>query len=134
VNTLLVIVHVIVCLILILVVLLQSGKSADLAGAFGGTGSQTEFGGRGQATLLSKITTISAILFMITSLGLYILSAKETSSVVGGAKAPAPTSAPAAAGTTAPETKKQGEAKAPAPKAEAQKPGEQKPAAPEKKK
>ncbi len=133
-NTLFVIVHVIVCLILILVVLLQSGKSADLAGAFGGTGSQTEFGGRGQATLLSKITTISAIVFMITSLGLYILSAKGTSSVVGGIKAPAQTSAPAAAETTKPETKKQDEAKAPPAKAEAQKPAEQKPAAPEKKK
>ena len=57
------IVHVIVCLFLIIVVLLQSGKAADLAGAFGGMGSQTAFGPRGSATLLSKATTISAILF-----------------------------------------------------------------------
>jgi preprotein translocase subunit SecG len=129
-----VIVHVIVCLILILVVLLQSGKAADLAGAFGGTGSQTEFGGRGQTSLLSKITTASAIVFMITSLGLYILSAKGTSSVVGGIKAPAPTSAPAAAAPAKGETKKADETKAPAAKDETQKPAPQKPATPEKKK
>src|ERR1035438_371830 len=60
---LLLIVHVIVCLFLIIVVLLQSGKAADLAGAFGGMGSQTAFGPRGSATLLSKATTISAVLF-----------------------------------------------------------------------
>ena len=95
-SVLIVIVHVVVCLILILVVLLQSGKAADLAGAFGGTGSQTEFGTRGQASLLSKVTTISAIIFMITSLGLYILSAKGTTSVVGKEKAPAQTAAPVA--------------------------------------
>jgi preprotein translocase subunit SecG len=67
-------VHVIVCLMLILVVLLQSGKAADLAGAFGGMGSQTVFGPRGTATLLSKATTIAAALFMITSLSLGILA------------------------------------------------------------
>src|SRR5260370_31521862 len=60
--TLLLIVHVIVCLFLIVVVLLQSGKAADLAGAFGGMGSQTAFGPRGSATLLSKATTVSAAL------------------------------------------------------------------------
>jgi preprotein translocase subunit SecG len=84
-------------MILILAVLLQSGKAADLAGAFGGTGSQTEFGARGQASLLSKVTTVSAVIFMLTSLGLWILSAKGTRSVVGGEKAPAQTTAPAAA-------------------------------------
>ena len=62
------IVHVIVCVFLAVVVLLQSGKAADLAGAFGGMGSQTAFGPRGSATLLSKATTISAVLFMVTSL------------------------------------------------------------------
>ena len=61
------IIHVIVCLILILVVLLQSGKGADLAGAFGGGGSQTAFGARGTATFLSKLTTGAAIVFMLTS-------------------------------------------------------------------
>ena len=61
---LLTIVHVIVCLFLVVVVLLQSGKAADLAGAFGGMGSQTVFGPRGSATVLSKATTIAAALFM----------------------------------------------------------------------
>jgi len=71
-------VHVIVCLILILVVLLQSGKAADLAGAFGGMGSQTVFGPRGTATVLSKATTIAAALFMVTSLGLVLLANGQT--------------------------------------------------------
>src|SRR6202790_4284766 len=75
--TLLTIVHVLVCLFLIVVVLLQSGKAADLAGAFGGMGSQTAFGPRGSATLLSKATTISAILFMVTSLTLSILATRS---------------------------------------------------------
>jgi preprotein translocase subunit SecG len=69
-------VHVIVCLILVVVVLLQSGKAADLAGAFGGMGSQTVFGPRGSATVLSKATTISAVLFMLTSLTLSILATR----------------------------------------------------------
>jgi len=71
------IVHVVVCLFLIVVVLLQSGKAADLAGAFGGMGSQTAFGPRGSATLLSKATTISAVVFMITSLTLSILATRS---------------------------------------------------------
>ena len=71
------IVHVIVCLFLIIVVLLQSGKAADLAGAFGGMGSQTAFGPRGSATLLSKATTISAVLFMVTSLSLSIMATRN---------------------------------------------------------
>jgi preprotein translocase subunit SecG len=74
---LLLILHVIVCLFLIVVVLLQSGKAADLAGAFGGMGSQTAFGPRGSATLLSKATTISAVIFMVTSLSLSILATKS---------------------------------------------------------
>lgn len=70
---LLTVIHVIVCLFLIVVVLLQSGKAADLAGAFGGMGSQTAFGPRGAATVLSKATTISAIVFMLTSISLGIV-------------------------------------------------------------
>jgi preprotein translocase subunit SecG len=73
---LLTVVHVLVCLFLIVVVLLQSGKAADLAGAFGGMGSQTAFGPRGSATLLSKATTISAIVFMLTSMSLSILATR----------------------------------------------------------
>jgi preprotein translocase subunit SecG len=75
---LLTIVHVIVCVFLIIVVLLQSGKAADLAGAFGGMGSQTAFGPRGSATLLSKATTLSAIVFMITSMSLSILATRSS--------------------------------------------------------
>ena len=70
--TLLVIVHVIVCLFLIGVVLLQQGKSSDIAGAFGGAGSQTAFGPRGASNLLTRLTTWSAILFMVTSIGLTV--------------------------------------------------------------
>jgi preprotein translocase subunit SecG len=73
---LLTIVHVIVCLFLVIVVLLQSGKAADLAGAFGGMGSQTVFGPRGSATVLSKATTIAAALFMVTSLTLSIMATR----------------------------------------------------------
>src|SRR6187399_2946470 len=65
------------CLVLIIVVLLQSGKAADLAGAFGGAGSQTAFGPRGAATVLSQATTIAAGLFMVTSLSLAILATKN---------------------------------------------------------
>ncbi len=74
--TLVLLLHIVVCIFLIVVVLLQSGKAADLAGAFGGMGSQTAFGPRGSATLLSKATTISAVLFMITSLTLSILATR----------------------------------------------------------
>lgn len=78
-GILLTIVHVAVCLFLIVVVLLQSGKAADLAGAFGGAGSQTAFGPRGSATLLSKATTVSAILFMLTSFSLSIVATRSGS-------------------------------------------------------
>ena len=77
---LLVVVHVIVCLFLIGVVLIQQGKSADLAGAFGGQGSQTAFGPRGAANLLTKLTTWSAIIFMLTSIGLTIALARASGS------------------------------------------------------
>src|SRR5579864_4904723 len=70
-------IHVIVCLFLVIVVLLQSGKAADLAGAFGGMGSQTVFGPRGSATVLSRATTIAAALFMVTSLSLSIMATRQ---------------------------------------------------------
>jgi preprotein translocase subunit SecG len=76
---LLVIVHVVVCLFLIAVVLIQQGKSADLAGAFGGQGSQTAFGPRGAANLLTKLTTWSAIIFMLTSIALTVVMSRSTS-------------------------------------------------------
>src|ERR1700689_2019904 len=71
------IIHVIVCVFLVVVVLLQSGKAADLAGAFGGMGSQTVFGPRGSATVLSKATTVAAALFMLTRLSLSIISPRN---------------------------------------------------------
>ena len=74
---LLTIIHIIVCVFLVIVVLLQSGKAADLAGAFGGMGSQTAFGPRGAATVLSKATTVAAGVFMLTSLSLAILATKN---------------------------------------------------------
>jgi len=96
-------IHILVCLFLIVVVLLQSGKAADLAGAFGGIGSQTAFGPRGSGTLLSRATTIAAATFMITSLTLAILAtrgAASSGSVLERQKAPAK-SAPAKSGTPA---------------------------------
>ncbi len=72
VRLVLVALHVLVCLLLVLVVLLQSGKAADLAGAFGGAGSQTAFGPRGAATFLSKATTWCAVMFMLTSMTLVL--------------------------------------------------------------
>ena len=74
------IVHVLICFFMVVVVLLQSGKAADLAGAFGGMGSQTAFGPRGSATILSKATTIAAALFMVTSISLAILANRGSSS------------------------------------------------------
>ena len=121
-TSILVAIHVLVCVVLILAVLLQSGKAADLAGAFGGVGSQTAFGPRGAATLLGRITTIGAIVFMLTSMGLWILSAKGDRSVVSGEK-----EAPAAV-----ETKK--EAQVPGAEQPAATPATQKPQEPEKKK
>ena len=69
--------HILVSFFLIIVVLLQSGKAADLAGAFGGMGSQTAFGPRGAATVLSKATTTAAVLFMVTSITLGILQGRR---------------------------------------------------------
>ena len=80
-GTLVLLLHITSCVILILVVLLQSGKAADLAGAFGGGGSQTAFGTRGAQTFLSKMTTAAAVVFMLTSLGLGILESRKPTSI-----------------------------------------------------
>jgi preprotein translocase subunit SecG len=110
---LLTILHVIVAVFLILVVLLQTGKRADLAGAFGGGGSQTAFGARGAATLLSRLTAWSAGIFMATSLLLSLLSSSGSTgrgsvldSVPVGTPvaSPAPTAAPAPSNPTPPPT------------------------------
>lgn len=105
---LLTVIHVIVCVFMVIVVLLQSGKSADIAGTFGGAGSQTAFGPRGAATALSKATTIAVIIFMLTSIGLSVLESRHSSGggsvlekVTPGssqpAQSPAPVPAPAPA-------------------------------------
>ncbi len=95
---LLTLLHLMVCIFLILVVLLQTGKGADVAAAFGGT-SQTAFGARGASTLLSKLTTISAIVFMITAFSLAMVSSRGGRSVVpdipAGQTAPSGPSVPA---------------------------------------
>jgi preprotein translocase subunit SecG len=83
-----IVVHVIVCLFLIGIILLQQGKSADLAGAFGGQGSQTAFGPRSATSLLTKMTAWAAVVFMITSIGLAIMMQKHAGrqhSVLSGA-------------------------------------------------
>jgi preprotein translocase subunit SecG len=120
----LVVAHILICFLLVIVVLLQSGKAADLAGAFGGAGSQTAFGPRGAATFLSKATTWCAIMFMITSMTLVLRQSRQQGDIgsilerVGNkqtapaqkpvvpapnptAPAPAPQQAPAS-GTTTP--------------------------------
>ena len=75
--------HIVVCILLIVIILLQSGKSADLAGAFGGAGSQSTFGARGTATILSKATTVLAVMFMVITLLLMISSKRGMESGKG---------------------------------------------------
>ncbi|HXU13708.1 MAG TPA: preprotein translocase subunit SecG [Terriglobales bacterium] len=95
--SLLVVVHIIVCLFLIIVVLLQSGQSGDIAAAFGGMGSQTAFGPRGAATVLTKATTWCAVIFMITSITLSVLATRRggSGSVLQNMQSPASNSQPA---------------------------------------
>jgi len=95
-TVLITIVHVIVCAILIVVVLLQHGKSADIAATFGGMGSQTAFGPRGTATVLSRVTTWCAIIFMLTSISLTMFASHGgSSSIMQGIRTPSAPAAPA---------------------------------------
>lgn len=99
-------VHIIVCSFLIIVVLLQSGQSGDIAAAFGGMGSQTAFGTRTAATMLTKATTYAAILFMITSITLSVFAARRShssGSVLEGTKSAPTKSVPPAQKPPAPE-------------------------------
>jgi preprotein translocase subunit SecG len=86
-------VHVLVCVFLILVVLLQQGKGADLS-VFGGGSTQTAFGARGATTFLHKLTVFSFIIFVLTTLGIGILQSKKASVVQDGAAARKPATAP----------------------------------------
>jgi preprotein translocase subunit SecG len=94
-------IHVVVCMLIIAVVLLQAGKGADIGSAFGGTGSQAVFGAMGTPTLLGKITTGVAIVFAITSFTLAMMGGQRGSSVVRDAP---PVSAPTGPSGTAPAT------------------------------
>jgi preprotein translocase subunit SecG len=116
-STILIVVHVTVSIALIMIVLLQTGKGADMGAAFGGGSSQTLFGSTGASTFLSKATTGAAIIFMLTSLALAYLSTHRTAdSIMQGTPAPATQSetapqesstpaqsAPATQGQTAPQ-------------------------------
>lgn len=105
-SALLVIVHVIVCIALILIVLLQTGKGADMGAAFGGGGSQTLFGSTGASSFLSKATTGAAVVFMLTSLSLaYVSTNRVGGSVMERVETPAAPAetAPAPADAAAPD-------------------------------
>ena len=96
------ILHVLIALGLILVVLLQSGKGADIGAAFGGGSSQTVFGGRGAATFLSKLTTVLAVLFMVMSIVLTLHASRLGTSTVIPEDRPMPASSTPAQTTPAP--------------------------------
>jgi preprotein translocase subunit SecG len=100
------VIHIVVSLILIGIVLLQSGKSADLAATFGGAGSQAAFGPRGAATLLSKVTTWCAVVFMLTSITLSIFASRRatSTSVTSGERSVPTSQAPARTPTAPPAT------------------------------
>src|ERR1700688_4670487 len=98
--------HVLVCFVLVIVIMLQSGNAADLAGAFGGEGSQTAFGPRGAATFLSRATTWCAIVFMMTSLTLSVRRAPTGSFTTGSILEQTQSSAPAKKATSAPPSTK----------------------------
>ena len=95
-TVVLIILYVLVCLFLVMVVLLQQGKGADLAGAFGGGGSQTSFGPRTTTNIMHRMTTGAFILFVILCLALAILSGKQRTSVMESVVVPADASAPVA--------------------------------------
>lgn len=99
------VIHIVVCLFLVIVVLLQSGNAGDISAAFGGQGSQAAFGPRGAATTLSRATTVSAVLFMLTSVTLSINAIKHEGpkSVLQGVKS-APVKTQPAPQTPAPAT------------------------------
>ncbi len=93
------------CLVLLLVILIQQGKAGDMASAFGGGSSQAAFGARTGATLLTKVTWVSASLFFVGALALSIVSTRGPGSVIGSVPAPTPAATqPAAPATPVPAT------------------------------
>lgn len=92
-GIILVIIYILVCLFLVMVVLLQQGKGADLAGAFGGGGSQASFGPRSASNIMHRMTTISFVLFVVLSMTLAILSGKARKSVMENVQEAAPVTA-----------------------------------------
>ena len=111
--TLVTILHVLVCIFLILVILLQAGKGGGMGAAFGGAGAQTVFGGRGAQTFLGKVTTVSAAIFMLTSLTLAYQASRSGSEVAP--VAPAPFQQEPVPGKAQPGQAPAGSAPAPAP-------------------
>ena len=101
--TILTIIHIIVCVFLVSIVLLQHGKGADIGATFGG-GGQSLFGTEGPVPMLNKITTAAAVIFMVTSISLaYISAHRTTSSVMGGYSTPAPVEQPSQSVEPVPE-------------------------------
>src|SRR5262245_58041127 len=131
--TVITIVHVVACLFLIGVVLLQQGKGADMGAVFGGS-SSTIFGSSGAGNFLTRLTTAMAIVFMLTSLTLTYSSARRATSTVFDTSPlpePPPLQEPAGSGAQAPAAAPEGQAPAPAAEPPAAAPGAGQPAAPE---
>lgn len=130
-TVLLTILYVLVCIFLIMVVLLQQGKGADLAGAFGGGGSQTAFGPRSQTTLLHKLTTGAFVLFVVLSMALAIMQGKRGGTVMEHVKTTKPAAeqqAPAESGATPQQQPATGEETPSQPEAPAEQPAPAQPA------
>jgi preprotein translocase subunit SecG len=114
-SVVLVALHVLVCFVLVVVIMLQSGNAADLAGAFGGSGSQTAFGPRGAATFLSRATTWCAIVFMATSLALSFKRATPSASTGSILEQTQPSGVPPAPTKSSPASSPAPQAPAPSP-------------------
>ena len=102
--TILTIIHILVCIFLVSIVLLQHGKGADIGATFGGGGGESLFGTEGPVPIMNKITTGAAVLFMVTSISLaYFSSHNSSGSVMGGYSAPVPVEQPAPVAERLPE-------------------------------
>jgi preprotein translocase subunit SecG len=113
-TTFVLVIHVVVCLAMILIILLQTGKGADIGAAFGGGSSQTVFGSSGATTFLSKVTIIAAVVFMSTSFILTYFSGRGVSQVEQSIMADSPVTAAPTPGPAPADSAKEGPDKAPA--------------------